>query len=163
MKSNREEFDAALSDAYYEFAHFREKAKARELRELGAYVLSRSDAESIFRQLEHPKTVSQNRETGGFWFSSGYAVKDGRLSFKNLANPLFEQIDATSVEFAIREDVWEPYMTEHFSKALRDFPEAERTLFLSASRRAAEESGKSNPFPHALDFFNWHKHPGGPL
>lgn len=30
-------------------------------------------------------------------------------------------------------------------------------------RRAERENPDSRPFPFAIDFFNWHKHPGAPI
>lgn len=34
---------------------------------------------------------------------------------------------------------------------------------MNAAKRAERENPDVPPFPLALDFFNWHKHPGAPL
>lgn len=154
----------ALEDAYFEAAEYREKTKAEELREVRTFEVSKRDCAAVYAQLEAPETVKSNRETGGFWFGSGYGVKDGVFRFRNLANPLPEQIDASSVEFAIRDEHWEGYVGSNVSKAFRaDFSPGERKLFSKALERASRNAKNANPFPLAVDFFNWHKHPGAPL
>lgn len=81
-----------------------------------------------------------------------------------MANPKPEQIDSTSVEFAIRGEHWENYVSSNLSKAFRaSYSPGERKLLSSAIRRAEREKPDVRPFPLALDFFNWHKHPGAPL
>lgn len=153
----------ALEESYFELAVLREKSKREELRGFHAFEIADPDFSAMYRQLEYPETVAGNRETGGFWFSSGYSVKDGVLPLKNLANPLPEEIDATSVEFAIRGEKWENYVGGNLSKAFRsEFSPGERKLFARALERAST-GDDPNPFPHAVDFFNWHKHPGSPL
>lgn len=64
----RDGFRQALEAAYYETAVFRESAKCEEFRNLTTFEWSRKDAAEMYRQLEDPATVSNNRETGGFWF-----------------------------------------------------------------------------------------------
>lgn len=154
----------ALEESYFEFAVFREKAKREELRDIHSFEITDRDFSAIYRQLEEPATVAGNRETGGFWFSSGYSAKGGVLPLKNLANPLPEEIDATSVEFAIRPEKWENYVGTNVSKAFRsEFEPGERKLFARALERVSANADDPNPFVHAVDFFNWHKHPGSPL
>lgn len=160
----RATFRSSLEDAYYAAAVFRENAKRQEFREVRIFEISDRDLSSIYRQLEDPATARTNRETGGFWFSSGYSVRDGVFRFRNLANPLPEEIDSTSAEFAIRYEKWETYVGSNVSKAFRiDFSPGERKLFSRALERAAKNPDDPNPFPFAIDFFNWHKHPGAPL
>ncbi|MFB0965266.1 MAG: hypothetical protein QMC36_06345 [Patescibacteria group bacterium] len=57
-----------MESAYYETAVFREAAKCEEFQNLTTFELSNRDAAEMYRQLEDPATVSNNRETGGFWF-----------------------------------------------------------------------------------------------
>lgn len=158
----------ALSDAYFRFARFRENAKRAEFRKLRKFAVSRADLREIFLQLEKPESALSGKETGGFWFASAYRVSDGIFRFRGLSNPEAYEIDATSVEFAIRSDSWHPYASRNLAAAFRrEFSEGERRLLSDALTRhaasRADRGAASNPFPLAVDYFNWHKHPGGPL
>lgn len=164
LRNDLAAYSEAMDEAYFRFASYRETVKREEFRNVRKFVVSARDMREIYRQLERPETVSTGRETGGFWFSSPYSISDGAFRFRGLANPDASQIDATSAEFAIRSESWETYAAENLSKAFRsEFAPGERRLLSRALSRIAssesEAARDANPFPLAVDYFNWHKHP----